>query len=94
VLEIQGSIQALSGNTAEAAGIAERLKSGKVAGRVSPYSVALIYASMGRNNEAIDWLEKAYDQKDTWTVWTKVLVEWDGLRREPRFNELQRKLNF
>ena len=94
VLEIQGSIQALSGNTAAAAAIAERLKSGKVAGRVSPYSVALIYASMGRNNEAIDWLEKAYNQKDTWTVWTKVLVEWDGLRQEPRFNQLQRRLNF
>ena len=94
VLEIRGSIQALSGNLQGAEGIAERLKSGRVSGRVSPYSVALIYASMGRNKEAVEWLERAYGQKDTWTVWTRALVEWDGLRNDPKFMDLQRKLKF
>lgn len=94
VLEIQGSIYALSGDAIKAETIAERLKSGKVPGRVSPYSVALIYGSMGRNKEAVEWLEKAHAQKDTWTVWTKILVEWDGIRNEPKFKELQHQLRF
>ena len=60
---------------------------------MSPYSVALIYTALGRKSEALDWLDKAFQEKDTWTVWTKILVEWDSLRDEPRFKELQRKMN-
>jgi TolB-like protein/tetratricopeptide (TPR) repeat protein len=93
ILEIRGSIQARSGDIAGAEATAEVLKSGKVPGRMSPYSVALIYTALGRKNEALDWLDKAFAEKDTWTVWTKVLVEWDSLRDEPRFKELQRKLH-
>ena len=93
VLEVRGSIQALSGDIAGAEATAETLKSGKISGRMSPYSVALIYTALGRKSEALDWLDKAFQEKDTWTVWTKVLVEWDSLRDEPRFKELQRKLN-
>jgi len=93
VLEVRGSIQALSGDIAGAEATAETLKSGKISGRMSPYSVALIYTGLGRKSEALDWLDKAFQEKDTWTVWTKVLVEWDSLRDEPRFKELQRKLN-
>lgn len=93
VLEIRGSLQALTGDIAGAEATAETLKSGKISGRMSPYSVALIYTALGRKSEALDWLDKAFQEKDTWTVWTKVLVEWDSLRDEPRFKELQRKLN-
>jgi TolB-like protein/DNA-binding winged helix-turn-helix (wHTH) protein/Flp pilus assembly protein TadD len=93
VLEIRGSIQAMSGDISGAEATAETLKSGRISGRMSPYSVALIYAALGRKSGALDWLEKAYQEKDTWTVWTKVLVEWDSLRDEPRFKELQRKMN-
>ena len=93
VLEIRGSVQAMSGDVAGAEATADLLKSGKISGRMSPYSVALIYTALGRKSEALDWLDKAFEEKDTWTVWTKVLVEWDSLRNEPRFKELQRKLN-
>jgi len=93
VLEIRGSVQALSGDIAGAETTVETLKSGKISGRMSPYSVALIYTALGRKSDALDWLDKAFQEKDTWTVWTKVLVEWDSLRDEPRFKELQRKLN-
>ena len=93
VLEIRGSVQAMSGDVAGAEATAEVLKSGKISGRTCPYSVALIYTALGRKSEALDWLDKAFQEKDTWSVWTKVLVEWDSLRDEPRFKELQRKLN-
>ena len=47
VLEIRGSIQALSGDIAGAEATVETLKSGKISGRMSPYSVALIYTALG-----------------------------------------------
>ena len=93
VLEILGSTQALSGDLASAQATVDRLRSGAISGRVSPYSVALIYTAMGKKSEALDWLEKGYREKDTWTPWVKVLVEWDSLRSEPRFADLLRRLS-
>ncbi len=43
---------------------------------------------MGRKNDALDWLQKGYKEKDTWVVWIGVLAEWDSLRAEPRFINL------
>jgi hypothetical protein len=48
---------------------------------------------LGKKSEALDWLEKASREKDPWVVWIKVLVEWDSLRSEPRFNNLLRSMN-
>lgn len=93
VLEIRGSALALSGDTGGAQVIVDQLRSGAVAGPISPYSVALIYTAMGNNSEALDWLEKAHAQRDSWIVWIKVLVEWDRLRSEPRFTSLLRSMN-
>jgi TolB-like protein/Flp pilus assembly protein TadD len=92
VLEILGSVQALSGDTKGAQATISRLINHQISGRVSPYSVALIYAQLGDKKEALDWLEKAYKEKDTWIVWIGVLVEWDGLRSEPRFIDILREL--
>lgn len=94
IFEVRGSVLALSGDLAGAQALVDRLRSGAVVGRVSPYSIALIYAAMGKKTEALEALEKAYREKDPWLVWTKVLVEWDALRAEPRFNDLMRRMNF
>ncbi len=92
VLEVLGSAQALSGDVTGAKATLDKLLSGNIQGRVSPYSVALIYNVMGNKAEAINWLERGYREKDTWIVWTGTLVEWDNLRLDPRFVELQRQL--
>lgn len=92
VLEVRGAAQALSGDTAAANATLGKLLRGKINGRVSPYSVALIYTALGKKKEAIDWLERAVRDKDTWVIWIKVLVEWDPLRSEPRFNALLQQL--
>jgi TolB-like protein/DNA-binding winged helix-turn-helix (wHTH) protein/tetratricopeptide (TPR) repeat protein len=92
VLEVRGATLALSGDRQSAEAVLDQLIKGRISGRVSPYSVALIYTTLGRKAEAIDWLERCYREKDTWVVWTGVLVEWDSLRNEPRFIDLQRKL--
>jgi TolB-like protein/DNA-binding winged helix-turn-helix (wHTH) protein/Tfp pilus assembly protein PilF len=92
VLEILGSVQAASGDQAGAEATVNKLVAGNISGRVSPYSVALIYTALGRKSEALDWLEKGYKEKDTWIIWIGVLQEWQSLRSEPRFVNLLHEL--
>ena len=47
---------------------------------VSPYGIASYYAVIGDNERALDWLEKAYSERDGTLVWLKVHPRLDGLR--------------
>ena len=59
---------------------------------VSPYGIASFYAVTGDNERALDWLEKAYSERDGTLVWLKVHPRLDGLRGEPRFRDLLARL--
>ena len=59
---------------------------------VSPYGIASYYAVTGDNDRALDWLEKAYSERDGTLVWLKVHPRLDGLRGEPRFRDLLARL--
>jgi len=61
---------------------------------VSPYYLAIIYEGLGRNEEAMDYLEKGFDDHSNGMVFLKVEPQLDALRINPRFIELQRKMNF
>src|SRR5262249_30579674 len=50
---------------------------------VSPYGMASYYSVIGDNEQALDWLERAYAQRDGTLVWVKVHPRLDGLRGEP-----------
>jgi tetratricopeptide (TPR) repeat protein len=58
-----------------------------------PYEMASILAQLGRKAEALDWLEKAHARRDHMT---DLLFDhyWDGLRDEPRFQALLKKVGF
>jgi serine/threonine-protein kinase len=55
---------------------------------VSPYGIASFYAVVGQSATALDWLERAWAQRDGALVWIKVHPRLDGLRGEPRFRDL------
>src|SRR5262249_6253155 len=55
---------------------------------VSPSSVALVYAGLGEHVQAIDWLERAYQERDHSLVAIKVDPAYDSLRGEPEFKSL------
>ncbi len=55
---------------------------------VSPYGIASYYAVTGDHDRALDWLERAYAERDGTLVWLKVHPRLDGLRGEPRFRDL------
>jgi adenylate cyclase len=67
----------------------------QLAGRrfVTPFCQALVYLGLREDNEAIDWLEKAYDERSFWLGWLKVEPMYDPLRSNPRFQALYKKMN-
>jgi serine/threonine protein kinase/tetratricopeptide (TPR) repeat protein len=55
---------------------------------VSPFGIASYYAVTGDHDRALDWLERAYAERDGTLVWLKVHPRLDGLRGESRFRDL------
>ena len=58
-----------------------------------PHDVALLYAQLGDRDEAFAWLEKAYANRLFGLLFLKVSPEWDGIRDDPRFAALQRRVD-
>jgi hypothetical protein len=59
----------------------------------SPYLIAKIHAGLGEKDEAFVWLEKAYEERDERMVMLKVDPHVDSLRRDPRFQDLLRRMH-
>jgi len=59
---------------------------------VSPLIVAGFYAKLDQKDEAIEWLEKAYEQRDFRLMMISVSFDFDGLRSDPRFIELVKRV--
>jgi TolB-like protein/class 3 adenylate cyclase/predicted Ser/Thr protein kinase len=56
--------------------------------------VAQLYAYAGDKEQAMDWLEKAFQQRETGLVKMQIDPDWDTLRQEPRFKHLVARMNF
>ncbi|MSU36639.1 MAG: hypothetical protein EXS36_16375 [Pedosphaera sp.] len=61
---------------------------------VSPFHLAFVYAGMGDNRQALDWLDKGFEERTFLMVKLKVHPAFDGLRNEPRFQALVERMNF
>lgn len=59
---------------------------------VSPFQMAVIYAGLRDTEQAFEWLEKAYQDSNDWLVWVKVSPELDGLRSDPRYDDLLKRI--
>ncbi len=53
-----------------------------------------IYAALGGSHRALEWLQRAYDERSWALIWIAVALEYDGLRSEPRFQHLLRHTSF
>jgi hypothetical protein len=56
--------------------------------------LAQLYSILGDRDHAIVWLEKAYEERDTYLPSLKVAAFWDNIRPDPRFQDLVRRMNF
>jgi len=85
---------AVSGRTTEARKLLDQLMEQSKRRYVSPFYVAIVYAGLGENDQALDWIEKAYKDRSNAIVFAKVNPQLDTLRSTPRFQSLLHRLAF
>jgi Flp pilus assembly protein TadD len=76
---------ALSGNRAQGQKALDELKSMSIQRYVPPYNIAMIYNGLDERDEALAWLEKAYEERDVRLTFTKIDPKWDSYRSDSRF---------
>jgi TolB-like protein/Tfp pilus assembly protein PilF len=59
---------------------------------VRSFCFVLVHVGLGELDEALDRLERAYEERDTWMLMLKIDPVFDGLRSEPRFITLLEKV--
>jgi len=91
---VKGYALAKSGNLAEARAVLERLRELSKTRYVPAYNFAIIYNALGETETTLDYLEKAFAEKNVLMVFLKVEPKWNNLRKEPRFLDLMRRMNF
>lgn len=72
--------------------VAEMLTTRSKTRYVSPWQIGTLYTRAGKNDEALDWLEKAYQAHDQNMPYLGVDPIFDVLRDDPRYRGLLRQL--
>ena len=82
---------AVSGRTTEAQKILDDLKKRSIHGGYSNApEIALVYVGLNDKNQAMVWLEKAYQQRFSPLILLR--PSFDSLRADPRFRDLLRRI--
>ena len=83
-----GHLYAVSGKTDQAREVVDELQNSSKPQYDWPYSIALIYAGLGEKDRAIEWLQKAYEERSDWIIYLGVEPRLESLRSDPRFQRL------
>jgi hypothetical protein len=59
---------------------------------MGPYWISILYASIGKKEQTLEWLERGYEIRSPNMPYIND-PRFDFLRDEPRFQELLRKMN-
>jgi tetratricopeptide (TPR) repeat protein len=60
---------------------------------VLPSNFAVSFAHLGEKDQAFQWLEKAYEQREGLLLYLKGSPAFDPLRDDPRFHDLLLRMN-
>jgi TolB-like protein/Tfp pilus assembly protein PilF len=87
-----GYALARAGHRSEASKVVEDLHKRQTTEYVSPYEFVNIYIALGETDLALEWLEKAYEERTprlSGELWDR---PFDALRPDPRFQDLMRRI--
>jgi tetratricopeptide (TPR) repeat protein len=88
-----GSAYARAGKNAQAQEILQEFLHAPREKYISGYDWAMLYAGMGKKQETLSWLEKAYDERNGRMANLAVHPQFAFLRGEPRFEKLLARMN-
>ena len=87
-----GYTLAVSGKREEAWAVLEELMKRSEERYVPPCNIALVFNGLDERDEALDWLERGYEQRDVRMTFLKVDPKWDKLRSDSRFISLIKRM--
>jgi tetratricopeptide (TPR) repeat protein len=87
-----GHVYASSGNSSAARNILDTLSALNKTEHVSPFFFALVYAGLNDKEKALEWLQKAYEEKSGSVRYLKMEPRLQSLRNEPRYIALMKKI--
>jgi eukaryotic-like serine/threonine-protein kinase len=91
-LALIGNAHARAGDGAAARQVLRELEATAARRHVPAYHFALVYVGLGERDEAMRWLEKAYEERSDQLAYLGVEPILDPLRSDPRFDALVRRL--
>lgn len=94
VLAMLGAALAVTGDRVGAERLREELQSLAKATFVPGTTRAAISNALGNQEEALDLLELAYEQRDVRMTFIKIDARWNNLRGHPRFKALMERMRF
>ena len=81
-----------SGREDDARKIARELLEQRSQGRILGHAIAMVHLGLEDADQAIEWLETAYEERDGRVLVISVAPMWDSLRRDPRFSSLLERM--
>ena len=93
-LPVTAGIYGLQGRKHEAEALIDEAKEAAQHQYISGFFLAEAYVGLGQKDQAITWLERAYEVHDQYMVYVAADPGFDALRSEPRFQALLRRMNF
>ena len=81
-----------AGKTAEARGLLKKLEERSKEGYVPAYDLAVVHLALGEKEQALRWLQRAYNEHDWGLIVLAVEPRLDPLRSDPRFQWLVRNV--
>jgi serine/threonine-protein kinase len=88
-----GNAYARAGRVREARECIRKLKVGLAEKGVGAYEVGIVYAGLGEEDPAFQWLERAYDVRDKGLIGLNVDPPLDPLRSDRRIQDLRHRMN-
>ena len=92
VVAALGHGYALAGKKDEALKIIRELQERSRTEFIPSYSIATIYAGLGMKDEALQYLAKSYEEGSFYMIHLKVEPMLDGLRGDPRFTDIMKRV--
>jgi adenylate cyclase len=93
-LAMLGHGLAAAGRGDEARQILEKLKEKAQTQYVPSYWIAVLYNGFRDREQVIAWLRKAFEERSSWLVWSKVEPRFVWLRNDPDFAALMKAMKF
>lgn len=87
-----GYVLGRANRRSEAEALLRELEGLRVRGYVSPVAFALVHLGLQQWSAALDWMERALEERRGWLAYLKVNPMLDPIRGEPRFQALVQRM--